>query len=166
MYRIPSARRRKGGEERLDLIPILDAVFILIFFLLMSAQFVKIYEIGSDLPILSDAPPPKEDDKKKPLNLTLKIDKKRVQVLTGENSELQQVSTFDPEDKNFGLSELHELLIDFKLKYPKENIVAFIPTKGVPYNTLIRIMDQVRWYKDDDGEGPLFNQIVFDNLVD
>ena len=33
-----------------NLIPIMDAVFIFIFFLLMSAQFIDIYEINSDAP--------------------------------------------------------------------------------------------------------------------
>ena len=63
-YRTPTSRRTKKKKQGLNLIPILDAIFILIFFLLMSAQFVKIYEIGSDVPIVSDQEPPK--DKKKP----------------------------------------------------------------------------------------------------
>ena len=60
-------KRKKKKVERLNLIPILDAVFIFIFFLLMSAQFLEIYQVGSDLPIATDAPPPKDKD---PLNLT------------------------------------------------------------------------------------------------
>jgi hypothetical protein len=35
--------------EKLNLVPILDSVFIFIFFLLMSAQFVDVYEIGSSV---------------------------------------------------------------------------------------------------------------------
>lgn len=166
MYKKPSAKRRRKKEPDLDLVPILDSVFILIFFLLMSAQFIKIYEIGSDLPILTDAPPPKEDIVEKPLNLTLKIDEQRVQVFTGESAELQQVSTFNEDDANFGLQDLHDFLVDLKIKHPKENVVAFVPTEGVSYDVLVRVMDKVRWHKDEHSDGPLFNQIVFDNLVE
>ena len=165
MYRVPSARRRKGGERRLDLIPIMDAVFILIFFLLMSAQFVKIYEIGSDLPILADSPPP-PDNKKEPLNLTLDISKDRIQVLVGNDRTLKQAIFYDKSKKSFDLKELHNLLIELKIKNPKENVVSFLPNEGVPYDLLVKVMDEVRWYKDQAGqEGPLFNQIVFDNLI-
>ena len=44
MLRAPSRRQRKEPEKRLNLIPILDSVFIFIFFLLMSANFIKIFE--------------------------------------------------------------------------------------------------------------------------
>ena len=37
--RLPSSRRKKRPEEKLNLVPIMDSVFIFIFFLLMSAQF-------------------------------------------------------------------------------------------------------------------------------
>src|SRR6476620_10357704 len=67
--------------EKLNLVPILDSVFIFIFFLLMSAQFVDVYEIGSSLPMTKDAPAEKND--KDPLNLTLEITKEQVVVKTG-----------------------------------------------------------------------------------
>ena len=57
MLRAPSRRKRKEPVKRLNLIPILDAVFIFIFFLLMSANFIKIYEVQSDVPIVSTTPP-------------------------------------------------------------------------------------------------------------
>ena len=69
--RSPSCRRRNQQNQRLNLIPILDAVFIFIFFLLTSVNFIKIYEITSDVPIVSDAAPP--PSKKKPLALSLRI---------------------------------------------------------------------------------------------
>ena len=63
-------RRRMKKPPKLNLIPILDAIFIFIFFLLMSAQFIDIYEIGSDAPITSTSSP---ENKKPPLNLTLEL---------------------------------------------------------------------------------------------
>ena len=47
-------RNRLLNKDRIpcrpNIIPILDAVFIFIFFLLMSAQFIKYFTIHSDTP--------------------------------------------------------------------------------------------------------------------
>ena len=56
--KLPSSRRKKKPDEKLNLVPIMDSVFIFIFFLLMSAQFIHVMEIGSPVPILSAAEPP------------------------------------------------------------------------------------------------------------
>ncbi len=58
MIRVPTRKRKKKGYAPLNLVPIMDAVFIFIFFLIMSSSFVKMFEIQSDVPIISDAPPP------------------------------------------------------------------------------------------------------------
>ena len=74
-------RKKLNKMPKLNLIPILDAIFIFIFFLLMSAQFLDIYEIGSDAPITTTLTQPKPD--KEPLNLTLEISNQDVVVKTG-----------------------------------------------------------------------------------
>ena len=48
MIRAPSGRKNKKKVKPLNLIPILDSVFIFIFFLLMSANFVEFFEIQSN----------------------------------------------------------------------------------------------------------------------
>ena len=148
MYRIPSARRRIKNENRLDLIPILDAVFILIFFLLMSAQFVKIYEIGSDLPILSQAPPPPKQ-KTEPLNLTLRITRNQIAIHTGKDLSTYQIYVRD-KNGDFQLKKFHQVLMGLKQQHPKENMVVIEPAKNVSYEDLIQIIDNVRQYFPED----------------
>ena len=53
-YKLPSRRRRAKKGDGINLTPILDAVFIFIFFLILSAQFIKTFEINSDIPLVSD----------------------------------------------------------------------------------------------------------------
>ncbi len=80
-YKTPTSRRvtkKKGG---INLIPILDAVFIFILFFLMSTPLVKIYEISSDIRIVSNEPPPKKQ--KKQLALTVTIKKNSIVVTSG-----------------------------------------------------------------------------------
>ena len=53
--------RKLKKPEKLNLVPILDSVFIFIFFLLMSAQFVDVFEIGSSLPMTKEAKDQKDE---------------------------------------------------------------------------------------------------------
>ena len=175
MYRTPTSRR-KGHKEttRPNLIPILDAVFIFIFFLLMSASFLKFYEIQSDVPIISDQEPPKT--KKEPLALTLKVKENSISVLTGIPGNV--VRNFKKlEDGKYDLGSLRAFLINLKKKHLSEKTVVLEPLVDVTYEEIVNIMDAVRmlkktdpslWRKDKDGVDQkvteLFNNIVFGNI--
>lgn len=175
MIKVPSARKRKKPDEKLNLVPIMDAIFIFIFFLLMSASFLKIYEIGSDVPIISDSEPPK--DKKEPLALTLTLDTNELILSKGVPS--QQVKKFVRQaDGQFNLIELHNTLIDFKKQYTHENSIIFEPVGDLTYEDIVKVMDAVRTLEKTDEaiykpnkEGidekikDLFNQIIFGNLM-
>lgn len=174
-YKVPSRRHSKKDPQRLNLIPILDAVFIFIFFLLMSAQFVKIFEINSDVPIVSDAPPPK--DQKDPLALTLTITNSGFALSTGVPS--KTVKKIPKQDGLYDLTALHNYLVDLKKRHVKEKSIIFIPKVDIDYEIIVQIMDAVRmlkktddadlFIKDKDGVDvkvkELFNQIVFGNLM-
>jgi biopolymer transport protein ExbD len=166
MYRIPSARRRKKADEKLNLVPILDCVFILIFFLLFSAEFIKVYEIGSDLPIVTEAPqPPKDKDQdKEPLNLTLVIRPNEVIFKSGDEKVLQKYSY------PFASKETYPQIADFisKLKadYPSENWIIVEPHADLPYDELVMILDRVRFKIENNEKIPLFNQLVFGNVAE
>lgn len=171
MYRKPSRKYKNKKVERLNLIPILDSVFIFIFFLLMSANFVKIFEISSDVPIISDSQPPKEQ--KNSLNLTLKIFPNRMTLHTGNNERLYRTIKKNSEGE-FDLYKLRETLITLKQKNKDEKTIIFMPKADITYEDLIKIMDTVRdlkdtdpeiWIKDKNGEDrkitQLFNNIIF-----
>ncbi len=174
-YKTPTSRKGKRKQERLNLIPILDAVFIFIFFLLMSTQFIKIFEIGSDVPIISNTPPPKT--KKKPLALTVSIKSNRLDIYSGVPSrKINSIRKSD--DGNYDLEKLHSYLIEIKKKNISENTVILEPIVDVSYEEIIEIMDAVRMFrntdeslyqKDKDGIDvkvkSLFSKIVFGNLM-
>lgn len=174
MYRLPSRRSKKHNAGKLNLIPILDAVFIFIFFLLMSASFVKIFEISSDVPIVSKSRPPKS--KKRPLGLTLKIRKNKIQIYTGIPSVLKKTIN-KISRKQYDLSSLHQYLLNLKKRDPKERTVIIEPIYNLDYEQLIDIMDSVRtihntdmaiYYKDKNGvqrkTRKLFDNIIFGNI--
>jgi biopolymer transport protein ExbD len=175
MLKIPSSRKRKKPEEKLNLIPIMDSIFIFIFFLLMSATFLKINEVGSDVPIISDSEPPKNE--KDPLALTLVIETNEIILSKGIPS--RPVQKFQRQaDGLFNYEELHSVLIAIKKEHVKENSIIFEPVGDLTYEEIVKIMDAVRkMNKTDEAiympnkEGvdeklkELFSKIVFSNLM-
>lgn len=174
MLRAPSRRKRKEQSQRLNLIPILDAVFIFIFFLLMSANFIKVFEVQSDVPIISNAPPPKS--KKKPLALTVRANESGLNIYTGVPSRLiRKIGKTPMGDYDF--EALHSFMVSLKKKHKRERSIILEPVVDINYDTIVKIMDSVRvfrntdekiWIKDTDGDESqakyLFDKIVFGNI--
>ncbi len=171
MYRRPSRKFRAKETERPNLIPILDAVFIFIIFLLTTANFLELSEISSEVPLVSTAPPPKE----KPLALTLEIRENDLAIYSGVPSILK--NRFSNLEKNlYNLEELHQYLIQIKEKNPLEQTLIIDPLVDIEYEKLVEIMDAVRllrktdpaiYLKDKDGidvrTNELFPNIIFGN---
>lgn len=165
-YRAPSSRRKRGEVKPPNLIPILDAVFIFIFFLLMSASFIKIYEIPSDVPTVSDSKP----SKKEPFVLTLKIKESSIALHKGLSDKLEK--TF----KRSELESLHNYLLQIKQKNREENTIIFEPIDNLTYEEIVQIMDAVRSIRNtdppiyikknssDEKLRGLFNNIIFGNI--
>ena len=171
MYRKPSRKHTSKKIEKPNLIPILDSVFIFIFFLLMSANFIKIFEIQSNVPIISNQPPPKTQ--KEPLNLTLKINASSLSLHRG-NNERRIFSIGKNAEGDFELFKLRQKLISLKKNHQSESTIIFMPKANISYEVLVKIMDTVRqlndtdpeiWYKSKDGQDvkvrSLFNDIIF-----
>ena len=165
-----STRNKK--IERLNLIPILDAIFIFIFFLLMSAQFIDIYQVGSDAPVISEVDQEKND--KDPLNLKLKITRNQIVVTTGLDDQVVQKISHKNGEYNYKL--LKETLSKIKKKNITEKSIILSPKNDVTYKNLIKVIDQVKATpkgmvikgKNKKGETittkKLFDQVIFETL--
>jgi biopolymer transport protein ExbD len=155
------------------LIPILDAVFIFIFFLLMSANFIKIFEIQSAVPIISTGGP---KSKKKPLALTLDILDRQINVSTGVPGKVVKVIKKNAENE-YNYEELRQFMVKLKKRNVKERDAVLIPVADLDYQTIVKVMDAVRTYKNTDEDisyrdkdgvdvkvKALFDKIVFGNI--
>lgn len=169
-----SIKRKKKNIERLNLIPIMDAIFIFIFFLLMSAQFIDIYELNSDAPSISTVHA--DDNKKEPLNLVLEVSKSRIKVLTGLDGNLR--ANIKKKSGKYDFSQLKDILIKIKKSNIEETSVILKPNSMVAYEDLISIMDEVKAlpkdakpfaYKNKKGKRVqtkvLFDQIIFETSI-
>jgi len=147
--------RRLKKMEKLNLVPILDAVFIFIFFLLMSAQFIDVYEIGSNVPVSKTVP---FENKKDPLNLVVELDADKIVVKTGMRSIASKTFSVDKmEDMTVYLQEL-------KAKNPDENTMILKSSPKVNFQEVVKVIDYTQGYQLKNKETKLFEQIVFDKL--
>jgi biopolymer transport protein ExbD len=145
--------RKMKKIEKLNLVPILDSVFIFIFFLLMSAQFVDVFEIGSSLPMTQEIENKK--DEKDPLMLTLEVSKDQVIVKTGLKN---------PRSRSFASTaapELTNYLRELKQQNPKENTMIVRADPKLSFQYLITFIDTTQG--DREKKEKIFEQIVFDN---
>lgn len=155
MYRVPSHLQRRNKERtKLNLIPILDSVFIFIFFLLVSSNFINLKEVSSVVPILSDSAPEKNEE---PLALTLVIGKETIKLTTGLNS--KSVGEFKIDE----ISELQKALSEIKANHETEKTIIFEPSENVDYEKIITLMDAV---KQDSSKNELFGNIIFGNVME
>jgi len=168
LLRKPSRKNYKYEFKRPNLIPILDAVFIFIFFLLLSANFLKVYEINSNVPTISSAPPPKNQ---KPLNLGLKIYENKIKIYTGVPWKL--LKTINKKESAHDLNLLHDYLIAVKKQNLTERTITLEPRDTNEYETLVKIMDSVRAFKTTDPSFYLKTkdgmdqkvEILFDDII-
>lgn len=169
--------RRSKKIERLNLTPILDAIFIFIFFLLMSAQFIDIHQIGSDAPAIATISEDKKD-KEPPLNLTLDIRNEEILVTTGLDNRVFKRIRLQEKDGKLVLTDLIKALIQLKTKHIEEKSVIIKPTQEFKYQKLVQIMDAVKKLEKNQGvvsgknkkgskveTDTLFDQIIFETVI-
>lgn len=169
MYRMPSRRRKISSDSpRLNLVPMVDAMFNILFFILITSAFISILQIPSPLATVSDKEPPLD---KPPLALTLSIDEGKIIVSSGIPS--KTIQTFQKSELDYPWDEIHLYLIDLKKKYPLENTAILEPDKAVAYKDIIKLMDAARvlrreeealYGKDTDGV-PVRLEFLFENLI-
>lgn len=147
--------RKLKKMEKLNLVPILDSVFIFIFFLLMSAQFIDVYEIGSNIPISKEVP---FNHKKEPLNLVVELSKEKVVVKTGMRSMASKTFTTET------LDEMTIYLEELKIKHPDESTMILKSDSGINFQDVVKVIDYSQGHQIKNRDMKLFDQIVFDEL--
>lgn len=165
--------RKKKGFPKLNLNSVMDAIFIFIFFLLMSAQFINIHVINSDAPAIALV---KEESKDEPLNLVIEIHPTELQLKTGLDAKLYK--KLPKNSENYDTAELRKLVIDLKRSNLSESTVTFKPHETIAYNDIVKVIDAVRELKQEEGfitgtskkgeavkTQKLFDQVVFETMI-
>ena len=158
-----------------NIIPILDAVFIFIFFLLMSAEFIRFYVIHSDAPAIKMVST-LGSDQNPPLNLALEILPDRIIVKTNPEGEVSGV--LYTKDGDYDWDGLSGVVRTLKRKYVEENSIILRPYPELPYKKVVEFIDILRALppgaepittKNTKGEtvrtSTLFDRVIFEGDV-
>lgn len=173
---IKKAKLRKDKIScKPNIIPILDAVFIFIFFLLMSARFVSFYVINSDAPSIKMVESV-GNNQKTPLNLALEIFGDRIVVKTNPKGIIKDVVKANAE--GYDWKKLLAIMIELKKSNIGENSVILRPQNEIPYKNIVKIIDVVRKVppkdadivgRNKDGElkktDTLFDRVIFEGSL-
>lgn len=178
----PSMRRHMQVEEiPLDIRPVMNLMVVLIPILLYSAEFVKLSIRGLNLPPassgagLQDERKPEEQEKR--LYLTILISKKGFFIgskggyLSGEGKAEDEPSIPLNEDGTYNYQMLQEKLIELKEKvvgkgFVDENSAIISAEADIPYKDIIRVMDYITLYQDEEGfDKELFPQINIGQVI-
>jgi len=161
MLRTAARGKKIPPPKQPDLVPVMDAMFTMIFFLLASSEIVKLNEIGSDLPIMKFSKD--SNPEKKELVLRMELQPQSIRLINeSDNKELFSSPWGDIGD-NSVFDKLNETVKELKTKYPKEERVIVITDLSIKYDSVVKSLDAVRQAADPVTQGTikLFNQIMF-----
>ena len=82
-------RRREEDDSQIDLTPMLDVVFIMLIFFIVTASFVNESGLSVSRPPVSDQPPPPDDPTKR--NIVFKISESNELTLEGRRIDIRAV---------------------------------------------------------------------------
>jgi biopolymer transport protein ExbD len=128
---------RYRGRNDLNIVPMLDVMVILTFFLIFSAVFSKTSVLELNLPgpgarTAAEAPP-----------IELEVIVRRAGIdLADRNTGV--LATVPVAAAGQDLARLSELLAELKQRHPKVDGATLLVAEDVDYDTIVQVMDAVR----------------------
>jgi biopolymer transport protein ExbD len=133
--------RYHHGRDDLNIVPMIDMMVILVFFLIFTAVFSKTNVLQLNLPANASAAPL---DLPKGLKLEVIIRPDDL-VVNDRNSGPLKVLNNTP--AGYDLDGLSEYMRQVKATYPQMTDATVLPGPNVSYDTLVQVMDTVRVYQ-------------------
>jgi biopolymer transport protein ExbD len=132
--------RYHRGRDDLNIVPMIDMMVILVFFLIFTAVFSKTNILQLNLPTTSSAPV--ELPKGLKLEVIIRPDDL---VVNDRNS--GPLKTIDNTAQGYDLDKLSEFMRQVKSQFPDMTDATILSGPEVSYDTLVQVMDTVRVYQ-------------------
>jgi biopolymer transport protein ExbD len=133
--------RYHQGRDDLNIVPMIDMMVILVFFLIFTAVFSKTNILQLNLPSASTAVPL---DLPKTLKLEVIIYPENLVINDRNSGPLKTLAnTADGPD----LDGLSTFMREVKSQYPDMTDATILPSLATSYDTLVQVMDAVRVYQ-------------------
>jgi biopolymer transport protein ExbD len=136
---------RYRGRNDINIVPMLDVMVILTFFLIFTAVFSKTSVVEVNLPGPNAVAPPAEPT----LELEVILHRNGLEVADRNVGVLE---TFPLTTTGFqDIPRLSEYLMNVKAKFPDKTNATLLVSDDVDYDTIVQVMDAVRVRQDVDG---------------
>jgi biopolymer transport protein ExbD len=133
--------RYHSGRDDLNIVPMIDMMVILVFFLIFTAVFSKTNILQLNLPASSSNPAP-------PLPPGLKLE-----VIVGADKIVVNDRNSGPlkslpnTASGYDLDDLSLFMRQVKSQYPDMTDATVLLAPNIPYDALVQVMDAVRVYQ-------------------
>jgi biopolymer transport protein ExbD len=133
--------RYHEGRDDLNIVPMIDMMVILVFFLIFTAVFSKTNILTLNLPASNNPAPV---DLPKGLKLEVIIRPGDLVVNDRNSGPLKVIANTA---SGYDLDKLSEFMRQVKSQFPQMTDATILPGPAVPYDTLVQVMDTVRVYQ-------------------
>ncbi|MCA9732253.1 MAG: biopolymer transporter ExbD [Deferribacteres bacterium] len=138
-YKRSSTAGRRGDDE-VNITPVMNLFLVLIPFLLLTAEFVRIAVLELNLPSAASAPQQQTQQNNKPLVLImLRIEDNQIRIKAPKIDGLVR-----KEGDDFEFDKLVQELKKLKTSFPNTQEVTVQPTDNIRYDTIVHVMDACR----------------------
>jgi len=138
--RVRRNHARYRGRHEINVVPMVDMMLILVFFLIFSAVFTKTNILELNLPGADSAVP----DLPEGLNLEVIIRKSGIEIADRGTGLLRSLPLANDAYDLKGVSDYLQLV---KSKYPDKTDATILLEQDVEYETLVKVMDTVRVFQ-------------------
>jgi biopolymer transport protein ExbD len=135
--RVRRNHMRYRGRHGLNVVPMIDMMVILVFFLIFSAVFTRTHVLELNLPGADAAVP----DLPQGLNLEVIVRRAGIEVADRGTGLLKSLPAAQ---SAYDLESLSEYLQLVKSKYPETREATILLEPEIEYDTLVQVMDTVR----------------------
>jgi biopolymer transport protein ExbD len=132
--------RYHQGRDDLNIVPMIDMMVILVFFLIFTAVFSKTNILQLNLPANNTAP----IDLPKGLKLEVII---RPNDLLVNDRNSGPLKVIENTASGYDLENLSVFMRQVKSQFPQMTDATILPGPSVSYDTLVQVMDTVRIYQ-------------------
>lgn len=128
-----------SNEPKINIIPLMDVIFIFIFFLLMSVQFFEYFQITSSNPITKTPQQVPKDDTK-PKQFKVQVANDSVEFTEGMEEKVLAKFNNDEADKK----KLRDFMRKIKNDFPDENSMIIKPYRDISFERIVDVIDSVQ----------------------
>lgn len=179
MKRLKKFEVNHNSEFELDLAPLLAVMVKLVPVLLLSSAFVQMMVIESELPQVVNEAIQRQDKQEQPTNIALEINPTGFEIIVTKKGK-DEVIRVPASAGTLDYPSLHSKLVEVKTQNPEVFKIEINPESSVPYDDVVKAMDEARQSKSNDIRFPVFDtkqgknvetnfmfpEVVFSNMME